>query len=137
VNSHFDLRRHTDEVVQMMGGLACMTGPPGDPLRAGTSVNDIMGGMFGAIGVLAAPRQRDRTGRGTPLQTALFENNVLLTARHMMQYAVNGRPRRCPAASAPGGCTTCSRWPKASRSSWRPSATRGGSCCATNSASPT
>ena len=50
----YEHRTALDEVVQMMGGLAYMTGRPGDPLRAGTSVNDIMGGMFGAIGVLAA-----------------------------------------------------------------------------------
>jgi crotonobetainyl-CoA:carnitine CoA-transferase CaiB-like acyl-CoA transferase len=88
----YEHRTALDEVVQMMGGLAYMTGPEGRPLRAGTSVNDIMGGMFGAIGVLAALRQRDRTGHGMPVQTALFENNVLLVAQHMMQYAVTGRP---------------------------------------------
>ena len=88
----YEHRTALDEVVQMMGGLAYMTGPEGRPLRAGTSVNDIMGGMFGAIGALAALRQRDLTGRGMPVQTALFENNVLLVAQHMMQYAVTGRP---------------------------------------------
>jgi crotonobetainyl-CoA:carnitine CoA-transferase CaiB-like acyl-CoA transferase len=60
----YEQRTALDEVVQMMGGLAYMTGPEGRPLRAGTSVNDIMGGMFGAIGVLAALRRRDATGRG-------------------------------------------------------------------------
>ncbi len=78
-----------------MGGLAYMTGPEGRPLRAGSSVNDIMGGMFGAIGVLAALRQREHTGRGHQVQSALFENNVLLVAQHMMQFAVTG------AAAAP------------------------------------
>jgi crotonobetainyl-CoA:carnitine CoA-transferase CaiB-like acyl-CoA transferase len=89
-------RTALDEVVQMMGGLAYMTGPEGRPLRAGTSVNDIMGGMFGAIGVLAALLQRDRggsgTGRGQEVQSALFENNVFLVAQHMMQFAVTGQP---------------------------------------------
>ena len=92
----YENRTALDEVVQMMGGLAYMTGRPGDPLRAGTSVNDIMGGMFGAIGVLAALQQRDRaqggTGRGQVVQSALFENNVLLVAQHMMQFAVTGQP---------------------------------------------
>ncbi len=88
----YEHRTALDEVVQMMGGLAYMTGPEGRPLRAGTSVNDIMGGMFGAIGVMAALRQRDRTGRGSEVQSALFENNVLLVAQHMMQYAVTGLP---------------------------------------------
>ncbi len=88
----YDHRTALDEVVQMMGGLAYMTGPEGRPLRAGTSVNDIMGGMFGAIGVLAALRRRDTTGKGGEVQSALFENNVFLVAQHMMQFAVTGKP---------------------------------------------
>src|SRR6201996_5091825 len=87
----YDHRTALDEVVQMMGGLAYMTGPEGRPLRAGTSVNDIMGGMFGAIGAMAALAQRERTGRGQEVQSALFENNVFLVAQHMMQYAVTGK----------------------------------------------
>jgi len=94
----YDHRTALDEVVQMMGGLAYMTGRPGDPLRAGSSVNDIMGGMFGAIGAMAALAQRERTGRGQEVQSALFENNVLLVAQHMMQFAVTGKP----AAPMPG-----------------------------------
>jgi crotonobetainyl-CoA:carnitine CoA-transferase CaiB-like acyl-CoA transferase len=87
----YEQRTALDEVVQMMGGLAYMTGPEGRPLRAGTSINDIMGGMFAAIGVLAALAQRHQTGRGQTVQSALFENNVLLVAQHMMQYAVTGK----------------------------------------------
>jgi crotonobetainyl-CoA:carnitine CoA-transferase CaiB-like acyl-CoA transferase len=94
----YDHRTALDEVVQMMGGLAYMTGRPGDPLRAGSSVNDIMGGMFGAIGVMAALAQREKTGRGQEVQSALFENNVFLVAQHMMQFAVTGQP----AAPMPG-----------------------------------
>jgi crotonobetainyl-CoA:carnitine CoA-transferase CaiB-like acyl-CoA transferase len=85
-------RTALDEVVQMMAGLAYMTGPPGKPLRAGASVNDIMGGMFGAIGALAALAERGRTGAGRRIDSGLFENCVLLMAQHMMQYAVTGRP---------------------------------------------
>ena len=88
----YEHRVALDEVVQMMGGLAYMTGRPGDPLRAGTSVNDIMGGMFGAIGVLGALIQRGITGRGQEIQSALFENNVFLVGQHMMQYAITGVP---------------------------------------------
>ena len=92
----YEQRTALDEVVQMMGGLAYMTGPVGRPLRAGTSVNDIMGGMFGAIGALAALQQRDNrktgSGRGQEVRSALFENNVLLVAQHMMQFAVTGQP---------------------------------------------
>jgi crotonobetainyl-CoA:carnitine CoA-transferase CaiB-like acyl-CoA transferase len=69
-----------------------MTGPVGRPLRAGTSVNDIMGGMFGAIGVLAALREREATGRGQEVQSALFENCVFLSAQHMQQYEMTGEP---------------------------------------------
>jgi crotonobetainyl-CoA:carnitine CoA-transferase CaiB-like acyl-CoA transferase len=87
----YDHRTALDEVVQMMGGLAYMTGPEGRPLRAGTSVNDIMGGMFGAIGAMAALAQRERTGHGQEVQSALFENNVFLVAQHMMQFAVTGK----------------------------------------------
>ena len=85
-------RTALDEVVQMMAGLAYMTGPPGRPLRAGSSVNDIMGGMFGAIGALAALSERARTGTGGRIDSGLFENCVLLMAQHMLQFAVTGQP---------------------------------------------
>jgi crotonobetainyl-CoA:carnitine CoA-transferase CaiB-like acyl-CoA transferase len=88
----YDHRTALDEVVQMMGGLAYMTGPPGKPLRAGSSVNDIMGGMFGAIGVLAALQERHVTNRGQEIQSALFENCVFLCAQHMQQFAMTGEP---------------------------------------------
>src|SRR5471030_140605 len=87
----YEQRTALDEVAQMMGGLAYMTGPEGRPLRAGASVNDIMGGMFGAIAILAALHERKSTGRGQFVQSALFENNVFLVAQHMMQYAVTGK----------------------------------------------
>ncbi len=85
-------RTALDEVVQMMGGLAYMTGRQGDPLRAGSSVNDIMGGIFGAIGVMAALAEREKTGVGKTIQSSLFENNIFLVAQHMMQYLVTGKP---------------------------------------------
>ncbi|MGJ7546022.1 CaiB/BaiF CoA transferase family protein [Variovorax sp. LT1R16] len=88
----YEHRTALDEVVQMMGGLSYMTGPEGRPLRAGTSVNDIMGGMFGAIGVLAALRERERTGRGQEIQSALFENCAFLSAQHVQQFLMTGEP---------------------------------------------
>jgi len=98
----YEHRTALDEVVQMMGGLAYMTGRPGDPLRAGTSVNDIMGGLFGAIGTLGALVQRGITGRGMEVQSALFENNVFLMGQHMLQFAVTGRhPAPMPARDNP------------------------------------
>ena len=87
----YDHRTALDEVVQMMGGLAFMTGRPGDPLRAGSSVNDIMGGLFGAMGAMAALMQRAQTGKGQEVQSALFENNIFLVAQHMLQFAVTGK----------------------------------------------
>jgi crotonobetainyl-CoA:carnitine CoA-transferase CaiB-like acyl-CoA transferase len=88
----YEHRTALDEVVQMMGGLAYMTGRPGDPIRAGTSINDIMGGLFGAIAVLGALIQRGITGKGMEVQSALYENNVFLVGQHMLQYAVTGQP---------------------------------------------
>src|SRR5215207_2186847 len=88
----YEHRTALDEVVQMMGGLAYMTGPPGQPLRAGSSVNDIMGGMFAAIAILASLRERDATGRGGLVQSGLFETNMVLIAQHMAQFAMTGKP---------------------------------------------
>ncbi len=87
----YEHRTALDEVVQMMGGLAYMTGPAGQPLRAGSSVNDNMGGMFGAMAGMAALAQRAATGLGQEVQSALYENNIFLVAQHMMQYAVTGQ----------------------------------------------
>ncbi|MDE2449677.1 MAG: CoA transferase [Gammaproteobacteria bacterium] len=83
-------RTALDEVVQMMSGLAYMTGPPGTPLRAGASVVDVTGGMFGVIGILAALQERERTGRGQRVSSALFETAVYLVGQHMAQLAVTG-----------------------------------------------
>nr|WP_276509820.1 CaiB/BaiF CoA-transferase family protein [Novosphingobium taihuense] len=84
-------RTALDEVAQMMGGLAYMTGPPGRPLRAGSSVIDVTGGMFGVIGILAALEERHRTGRGQKVVASLFETTVYLVGQHMAQYAVTGK----------------------------------------------
>jgi crotonobetainyl-CoA:carnitine CoA-transferase CaiB-like acyl-CoA transferase len=98
----YDHRTALDEVVQMMGGLAYMTGRPGDPLRAGSSVNDIMGGMFGAIAILGALIRRGITGRGMEVQSALYENNIFLVGQHMLQYAITGVPAQpMPARISP------------------------------------
>jgi crotonobetainyl-CoA:carnitine CoA-transferase CaiB-like acyl-CoA transferase len=98
----YEKRLALDEVVQMMAGLSYMTGPPGRPLRAGASVNDIMGGMFGAIGVLAALWERQRTGRGQEIQSGLFENCAFLVASHMQQAAMSGEaPPPMPARANP------------------------------------
>lgn len=86
----YEERTALDEVAQMMGGLAYMTGPPGRPLRAGTSVIDVQGGMFGALGVIAALYQRQSTGKGQHVVASLYESTVFLVGQHMAQYAVTG-----------------------------------------------
>lgn len=88
----YENRLALDEVVQMMGGLAYMTGLPDRPMRAGASVNDVMGGMFGVIAIQAALAERQRTGRGRHIQSALFENNVFLMGQAMMFETVTGTP---------------------------------------------
>jgi crotonobetainyl-CoA:carnitine CoA-transferase CaiB-like acyl-CoA transferase len=88
----YEHRPALDEVVQFMGGLAYMTGPPGQPLRAGTSVVDIMGGTMAVVAVLAALRERDRTGRGQLVKSALFESTVYMMGQHMAGEALTGEP---------------------------------------------
>jgi crotonobetainyl-CoA:carnitine CoA-transferase CaiB-like acyl-CoA transferase len=90
----YDHRTALDEVVQMMAGLSFMTGDKSGPRRAGSSVNDIMGGMFGAIGVMAALYQRQETGKGCEVQSSLFENCVLLSGQHMQQFVVTGEKNK-------------------------------------------
>jgi crotonobetainyl-CoA:carnitine CoA-transferase CaiB-like acyl-CoA transferase len=86
----YDHRLALDEVTQMMGGLAYMTGLPDRPLRAGASVVDILGGTFAAVGILAALRERETTGRGKQVTSALFETTAYLVAQHMAQYELTG-----------------------------------------------
>jgi crotonobetainyl-CoA:carnitine CoA-transferase CaiB-like acyl-CoA transferase len=90
----YEQRVALDEVVQMMGGLAYMTGPPGQPLRAGASVNDLMGAVFAVTGVVSALYERERTGRGKLVKAGLFENNAFLVAQHMARFAITGDPPR-------------------------------------------
>ena len=86
----YEHRPALDEVTQMMGGLAYMTGLPDRPLRAGSSVVDIMGGTFAALGIIAALRERERAGRGVEVTSALFESTAYLVAQHMAQYEITG-----------------------------------------------
>ena len=86
----YEHRAALDEVAQMMGGLAYMTGLPGRPMRAGSSVVDIAGGMFGVIAILAALNERRATGRGQQVTSALFETTAFLVGQHMAQQAALG-----------------------------------------------
>ena len=86
----YEHRAALDEVTQMMGGLAYMTGLPGRPMRAGSSVVDITGGMFGVIAILAALNERRTTGRGQLVTSALFETTAFLVGQHMAQQAALG-----------------------------------------------
>lgn len=87
----YENRTAMDEVVQMMTGMAYMTGPTGRPLRIGSSANDIMGGLFGAFSVLGALLQRGKDGAGRAIRIGLFENCLLLVAQHMVQFDIEGR----------------------------------------------
>jgi crotonobetainyl-CoA:carnitine CoA-transferase CaiB-like acyl-CoA transferase len=86
----YEHRTALDEVTQMMGGLAYMTGLPGRPLRAGSSVIDITGGMFGVIAILAALEQRHLSGEGQLVTSSLFETTAFLVGQHMAQQGVTG-----------------------------------------------
>lgn len=88
----YEERTALDEVAQMMGGLAYMTGPPGRPLRAGASVIDVTGGMFGVIAIMAALQERHSTGKGQYVKSSLYETTTYLVGQHMAQYAVTGTP---------------------------------------------
>ncbi len=100
----YEHRPALDEVVQYMAGLAYMTGPPGQPLRAGASVVDIVGGMFAVIGIQAALREREQTGRGQFIKSALFESTAFLMAQHMAGEAATGRaPPPMPAREGAWG----------------------------------
>nr|WP_255399457.1 CoA transferase [Oceanicoccus sp. KOV_DT_Chl] len=99
-------RTALDEVTQMMGGLAYMTGLPDRPMRAGSSVIDITGGMFGVIGILAALEERHRTGKGKEVVSSLYETTAYMVGQHMAQQAVSGEePRRCQCAAVHGRYT--------------------------------
>jgi crotonobetainyl-CoA:carnitine CoA-transferase CaiB-like acyl-CoA transferase len=88
----YEKRHAMDEVVQMMGGLAYMTGRPGDPIRAGTSIIDITGGMFGYIGILQALYEREKTGLGKFVKSSLFETTAFLMGQHMAYGAITKMP---------------------------------------------
>lgn len=87
----YENRTALDEVVQMMSGLAYMTGPKGRPLRVGASANDIMGGLFGAFAIIGALYERERTGKGRAIRVGLFENCLLLVSQHMVQFELEGK----------------------------------------------
>ena len=89
----YENRPALDEVVQYMAGLAYMTGPPGRPLRAGSSVVDIMGGTFAVVGIQAALRDRERTGEGQYVKSALFESTAFLMMQHLVGAAVTNVPQ--------------------------------------------
>jgi crotonobetainyl-CoA:carnitine CoA-transferase CaiB-like acyl-CoA transferase len=86
----YERRTALDEVVQMMGGLAYMTGPPGQPLRAGASIIDIGGGTYGVLGVMLALYERERTGKGQFVKASLFETTAFFMGQHMATSVLSG-----------------------------------------------
>lgn len=87
-----DQRGALDEVVQMESGIAYMTGPPGRPLRAGASIIDILGAVFGVTAVLAALHERTTTGMGKRIGASLYESAAFLMAPHIAGGVVSGEP---------------------------------------------
>jgi crotonobetainyl-CoA:carnitine CoA-transferase CaiB-like acyl-CoA transferase len=81
-----------DEVAQMMGGIAFMTGLKDQPMRIGASVTDISVATYAVIGILSALLQRTQTGRGQQLTSGLFETVVFWVGQHMASFACNGEP---------------------------------------------
>ena len=100
----YQRRTALDEVVQMMGGLAYVNGGANTPQRVPSSVNDILGGTFAAVGALAALNERHLTGKGTHVRAGLFENNLLLVAQFIAQYQLTG------AAMKPVGAERSPAW---------------------------
>ena len=88
----YENRTSLDNLVQMMGGISYMTGPPGQPLRAGVSITDIIGGSYGVIAIMAALRERDASGRGQQVMSTLFEGAAFLAGQHMSLSAVTQQP---------------------------------------------
>ena len=86
----YENRPSLDNLVQMMGGLAYMTGPTGRPLRAGASIIDIMGGTYGALGIITALYERQRTGKGQKVLATLYEAAAFLVGQHMACSAITG-----------------------------------------------
>jgi len=90
----YEHRPALDEVVQFQVGLAWMTGPLGQPLRAGASIIDILGAVFGVVAAQAALRDREFTGKGQRVTSALFESAAFLMTTHMAGTIVTGEPNR-------------------------------------------
>src|SRR5690606_13886202 len=79
-----------DPLMQAHGGLMSVTGQPGVPARVGTSVIDMGTGLWSAIGVLAALRERDRTGEGAHVVSSLYETVLAWNAYHLLGYLEEG-----------------------------------------------
>jgi len=88
----YEARPFLDELAQMSAGLAYMTGPRGQPMRAGASIVDVGAAAYGVIAVLAALQQRTRTGVGQKITSGLFETAVFWVAQWLASYAATGEP---------------------------------------------
>jgi crotonobetainyl-CoA:carnitine CoA-transferase CaiB-like acyl-CoA transferase len=85
-----------DLMAQGIGGIMDLTGDPdGEPQRAGVPVADIFTGVYSAVGILAALAQREKTGRGCLVDTALVDSQVGVLANQALNYLVSGKvPKR-------------------------------------------
>lgn len=82
-----------DIIVQGMGGMLSITGEPGGPpVRPGVSQGDMTGGLFTAIGILAALHEREKTGKGQAVDVSLLDCQVAILENAIMRYYVTGKP---------------------------------------------
>jgi crotonobetainyl-CoA:carnitine CoA-transferase CaiB-like acyl-CoA transferase len=88
----YEARPFLDELAQMSAGLAFMTGPRGQPLRAGASIVDVGAAAYGVVAVLAALHQRARTGAGQKITSGLYETTVFWVGQWLAQHAATGEP---------------------------------------------
>jgi CoA:oxalate CoA-transferase len=80
-----------DMIVQALAGLMSLTGEPGGaPMKAGTSVADLAGGLYATIGIAAALYQREKTGVGLRVDIAMLDSLLSLLEHGIMRYAATG-----------------------------------------------
>lgn len=101
-------RLAADELAQMMGGLAYMTGLPRRPMRAGASITDLGVAAFATMAILAALLQRQHTGRGQHIHGGLFETVAFWMSQHL---AIMGTTGKTPEPITVRGVWDQMRWP--------------------------
>lgn len=80
-----------DVVIQGAGGVLSVTGEPdGPPIKPGLSLADITGGLFGAVGILAALQERERSGRGQLVDISMLDCQLAIQENALLRYHLSG-----------------------------------------------